>query len=422
MINSEPGDLPLLIAVSAWLAAVYGGVAVLLRRWGLSEPIRTALAAARLAGTAVAATGIAATGYVLLFIVAGEVPLTDAVRGIARFWLGDLNGVIMLTPLLVQLSNWRRTRGRANADSERARAARRGAGDHGGVVLSAGGRPAAVLLSVIRAGDLDRPALGPAGRRVLRAGHRARSDGRCARGHPHAAIHRSADAVADSRAHRVAAGSRGRGTRGHTAAGCAKESEQRALFAMSPDGVLSVDATGSIQLANAAATRLFGDSAEQKPAVNLGTLLPELRLRAVQGRATLKGKRGDGTEFPAEIAWAQVDSASTPRFLVTVRDATERLEAEQRLRERDAALARAMRFAVAGELASALAHELNQPITALVSYLRASEILAARDAVDEARLRDTLGKSMNEAIRASKCSAASAISTAPAPSSGSAST
>jgi len=72
------------------------------------------------------------------------------------------------------------------------------------------------------------------------------------------------------------------------------------------------------------------------------------------------------------------------------------------LREREAALSRAMRFAVAGELASSLAHELNQPITALVSYLNASEILASTPpGQDDARLPATLRKAAHEAIRAS---------------------
>ena len=73
--------------------------------------------------------------------------------------------------------------------------------------------------------------------------------------------------------------------------------------------------------------------------------------------------------------------------------------AEAQLRERDTALARAMRFAVAGELASALAHELKQPITALASYLRAAQIMAAPGAGDE-RLAVTLDKAVSEAERA----------------------
>src|SRR6185312_17529717 len=70
----------------------------------------------------------------------------------------------------------------------------------------------------------------------------------------------------------------------------------------------------------------------------------------------------------------------------------ERATILHRLRERDAELARATRFAVAGELTSALAHELNQPITALVSYLRASDILAAPFGRENERLKTTLGK------------------------------
>ena len=69
----------------------------------------------------------------------------------------------------------------------------------------------------------------------------------------------------------------------------------------------------------------------------------------------------------------------------------ERERAAEQLRERDAALARAMRFAVAGELASALANKLNQPITAPVSYLRASEILAGGSVGADDRIKATLG-------------------------------
>jgi two-component system, LuxR family, sensor kinase FixL len=83
-----------------------------------------------------------------------------------------------------------------------------------------------------------------------------------------------------------------------------------------------------------------------------------------------------------------------------VRDVSEREQAQAQLRERDTALARAMRFALAGELATALTHELNQPITALVSYLRAVEILAQPLGAQDARLTETLGKANREAMRA----------------------
>jgi two-component system sensor kinase FixL len=181
-----------------------------------------------------------------------------------------------------------------------------------------------------------------------------------------------------------------------------REAEQRALLAMAPDAVLDIDALGRIRVANAAALRLFGDGAEARKATPVATLLPGLVLGSPEGRATLAGRRGNGEEFPAEIAWARLDPPANAGFLVIVRDASDRRRAETQLRERDAALARAMRFAVAGELASALAHELNQPITALVSYLHASEILSEHAAGDDERLKATLGKAAVEAIRASE--------------------
>jgi signal transduction histidine kinase len=81
---------------------------------------------------------------------------------------------------------------------------------------------------------------------------------------------------------------------------------------------------------------------------------------------------------------------------------TERARARNEAQERDRQLARAMRFAVAGEMASALTHELNQPITALVSYLQASQIMYQPAAASDQRLTQTLGKATHEAIRAAE--------------------
>src|SRR5262249_34887824 len=80
--------------------------------------------------------------------------------------------------------------------------------------------------------------------------------------------------------------------------------------------------------------------------------------------------------------------------------ASERETATRRIRHQDTALQRSMRFATAGQLASALAHELNQPMTALVSYVRAAELMAEPLGRGDERLRDTLHKAGAEASRA----------------------
>jgi signal transduction histidine kinase len=80
--------------------------------------------------------------------------------------------------------------------------------------------------------------------------------------------------------------------------------------------------------------------------------------------------------------------------------ASQREIALRRMRHQDAALQRSMRFATAGQLASALAHELNQPMTALVSYVRSAELIAEQVARDDERLAGTLNKAGAEASRA----------------------
>lgn len=89
--------------------------------------------------------------------------------------------------------------------------------------------------------------------------------------------------------------------------------------------------------------------------------------------------------------------------VVTERENSARLalRREKQLRDSEANLARASRAATTGELASTLAHELNQPMTALVSYLRASEIMMADGNRNDARLAPTLRKAADEALRAS---------------------
>lgn len=394
---------PLAVGVSIWIALGYGMLAALLRHWCLASTIRTLGAGARLAGASVGATLVIAAGYVLLFVAAGELPKTHALMSLPRLWIGDLTGILTLTPLLIGMSEWR------NA-SQLVRS-------HPWEVTA---QFAALLVTLwiifgLPATDQLRffyPLFVPVIWIALRWGVSgamiaalAIQIGLVVAAQDESRVPPLMDlqflmltlsltalllgAVVTERAEvlrKVATA----------------EAEQRALLAMAPDAVLAVDLVGSVRMANAAAVRLFGDLASSSHAARLPELLPTLQLQAPEGRATLEGRGKGGEVFPADVAWARLDVPANEGFLVTVRDATERRRAEAQLRERDTALARAMRFAVAGELASALAHELNQPIMALVSYLGASEILAEPFGAEEARLTEALGKAAQEAMRASE--------------------
>jgi signal transduction histidine kinase len=79
---------------------------------------------------------------------------------------------------------------------------------------------------------------------------------------------------------------------------------------------------------------------------------------------------------------------------------TQRKQAEQELFEKQVLLNQALRLAAAGEMTSALAHELNNPIAALSNYTRAAQLLLENQPLDQPQLRDALAKAVNEAHRA----------------------
>ena len=74
--------------------------------------------------------------------------------------------------------------------------------------------------------------------------------------------------------------------------------------------------------------------------------------------------------------------------------------ASQALEAREAELNRAMRVAAASEMASALAHELNQPLTAASNYVQACEIMLSRSAHGDPELSQTIHKAFSEMDRA----------------------
>jgi PAS domain S-box-containing protein len=83
--------------------------------------------------------------------------------------------------------------------------------------------------------------------------------------------------------------------------------------------------------------------------------------------------RKDGTCFPVEYSSTPVrdESGATVGSVVVFRDVTERNEAEERVRRHQAELAHVARLSTLGEMASGIAHELNQPLTAIATNARA---------------------------------------------------
>ena len=114
------------------------------------------------------------------------------------------------------------------------------------------------------------------------------------------------------------------------------------------------------------------------------------------------GERKDGSTFPMELAVGEMRSADQRFFTGFIRDLTERQQTEARLQELQSELVHISRLTAMGEMASTLAHELNQPLSAIANYHEGLAPAAAKAAPTSksARVRDAMDKAADQALRA----------------------
>jgi two-component system sensor kinase FixL len=157
------------------------------------------------------------------------------------------------------------------------------------------------------------------------------------------------------------------------------------IIATVPDALVVIDTAGAIQSFGAGAQTMFGYEPEEVLGRNVSMLMPDPTRSAHDGYLArylqtgerhiigiprvVSGQRKDGTVFSLELTIGEVKLPETHLFTGFLRDLTEREDRERRERELHAELAHVSRLTDMGQLASALAHEVNQPLTALANYL-----------------------------------------------------
>jgi two-component system sensor kinase FixL len=158
-----------------------------------------------------------------------------------------------------------------------------------------------------------------------------------------------------------------------------------------PDAMVVIDTRGVMQSFSATAERLFGYSANEAVGRNVSILMPEpyrghhdaylSRYMATGERRIIGvgrlivGQRKDGSTFPMELSVGEARTGERRFFTGFVRDLTERQQTQKRLHDLQSELIFMSRFTALGEMASTLAHELNQPLTAATSYLNGARRL-----------------------------------------------
>lgn len=196
-----------------------------------------------------------------------------------------------------------------------------------------------------------------------------------------------------------------------------REAHLQSVLDTVPDAMIVIDTRGVMHSFSAAAERLFGYSAEQAIGRNVNMLMPEpyrsqhdgflARYLATGERRIIGigrivvGERKDGSTFPMELSVGEMRSGERRFFTGFIRDLTERQETQQRLQDVQAELIFMSRFTALGEMASTLAHELNQPLTAAASFLNgARRLLAAGPGLDRALVSHAIDEAADQMLRA----------------------
>lgn len=196
-----------------------------------------------------------------------------------------------------------------------------------------------------------------------------------------------------------------------------REAHLQSVLDTVPDAMVVIDTGGIIQSFSATAEKLFGYSAKEAIGRNVSILMPEPyrgahdayigrylttgEKRIIGIGRLVVGQRKDGSTFPMELAVGEMNSGDRRFFTGFVRDLTERQETQKRLQDLQAELIFMSRFTALGEMASTLAHELNQPLTAAASYLNgARRLLDGGKAQDLPTVRHAIDSAAEQALRA----------------------
>jgi len=207
-----------------------------------------------------------------------------------------------------------------------------------------------------------------------------------------------------------------RAARAAVAQALEREAHLQSILDTVPDAMIVIDIHGVIQSFSKAAERLFGWTAGEAVGRNISAMMPtpyaadhdhylqryqetgERRIIGI-GRVVV-GARRDGSTFPMELAVGEMSSGEHRYFTGFVRDLTEPQAVERRLQDMQSELIHVSRLTSMGEMASALAHELNQPLSAIANYMKGSVRLLDGPKPDLTRIRGALNEAGEQALRA----------------------
>ena len=192
--------------------------------------------------------------------------------------------------------------------------------------------------------------------------------------------------------------------------------EFNALLDVAVDAVVIIDHRGIIEAFNRAAESLFGYTSAEAIGANVSLLMPEpdrsrhdgyIQRYLAGGDSHVIGigrevdaRRKDGSTFPVALAVGRIPDADPPRFVGFLHDLTARQQATEERQRIQQRMRRVSHLATLGEMAGAIAHEINQPLAAISNFAIACERLLETPEPELPEVRDALRQIAGQAMRA----------------------
>ena len=195
-----------------------------------------------------------------------------------------------------------------------------------------------------------------------------------------------------------------------------REAKLNSIFNAAVEGIITINEKGIIESVNAAVTAIFGYEKDELIGQNIKMLMPpnqgdkhgNFLIRYLKSNKPdiigtvreLLGKHKDGTLVPIDLSVAEFEIDGKCYYTGLFRDVTERKRKELKDKEHLAELAHVTRLGLMGEMASGIAHEVNQPLTAITNYTQVCLNLLSSETVDRIKLSETLQKTHQQALKA----------------------
>jgi PAS domain S-box-containing protein len=195
-----------------------------------------------------------------------------------------------------------------------------------------------------------------------------------------------------------------------------REAKLNSILNASIEGIIVIDTSGIIVSVNAAVENIFGYSAEELIGFSVNLLMP-IAIRKKQDQylekylrifipkvigqiREVEGLRKDGSLVPLDMTIAEFPLDGMQYYSGIVRDVSARKLQEQQEKEHLEKLAHVTRLGLMGEMASGIAHEVNQPLSAVVNYTQVCLRFIQNENPDLEKIAETLKKANQQALKA----------------------